>query len=73
MIKTPVRGMRDIMPKNLRLREYLLGIIEQTAKNAGMTAIGVAWGFRGRQELVSSGADYIADDPFSLEEYLLKG
>ena len=45
----------------------------QTAKNAGMTAIGVAWGFRGRQELVSSGADYIADDPFSLEEYLLKG
>ena len=39
MIKTPVRGMRDIMPKNLRLREYLLGIIEQTAKNAGYQKI----------------------------------
>ena len=39
MIKTPVRGMRDIMPKNLRLREYLLGIIEQTEKVAGYQKI----------------------------------
>ena len=43
----------------------------QTARNAGMAAIGVAWGFRGRQELEDSGADFIAEDPLQLEEYLL--
>ena len=43
----------------------------QTAKNAGMTAVGVAWGFRGRQELEESGADFIAEDPLQLQEYLL--
>ena len=43
----------------------------RTAKNAGMTAGGVAWGFRGRQELQESGADFIAEDPLQLEEFLL--
>jgi|GEM_PF-4451824 len=43
----------------------------QTAKNAGMTAVGVSWGFRGRKELEESGADFIADDPLELEEFLL--
>ena len=43
----------------------------RTAKNAGMTAVGVAWGFRGRQELQESGADFIAEDPLQLEEFLL--
>lgn len=35
----------------------------QTAKNAGLTAIGVLWGFRGREELENSGADYIVQSP----------
>ncbi len=34
-----------------------------TAKNAGMTSVGVLWGFRGRRELVRAGADYIAETP----------
>lgn len=34
-----------------------------TAKNAGMTSVGVLWGFRTREELVRAGADYIAETP----------
>lgn len=35
----------------------------QTAKNAGITAVGVSWGFRPVSELRESGADFIADRP----------
>ena len=35
----------------------------QTAKNAGMIAIGVLWGFRDEEELVSNGADFIVSHP----------
>lgn len=38
------------------------GIDIQTARAAGVHAIGVSWGFRDRQELVESGAEYIADN-----------
>ncbi|MCH5210586.1 MAG: HAD family hydrolase [Oscillospiraceae bacterium] len=34
-----------------------------TAKNAGMTSVGVLWGFRTQTELVQAGADYIAPVP----------
>lgn len=33
-----------------------------TAKNAGLPACGVLWGFRGREELVAAGADYLAEN-----------
>lgn len=33
-----------------------------TAHNAGVKVCGVEWGFRGRQELLSAGADFIAKD-----------
>ena len=33
----------------------------QTGKNAGMYTVGVLWGFRGREELVSNGADIIVE------------
>ena len=33
-----------------------------TAENAGVDMIGVLWGFRGKEELVSTGAKYIAAD-----------
>lgn len=33
----------------------------QTAHNAGITAVGVSWGFRPRAELEENRADYIAD------------
>lgn len=35
----------------------------QTAKNAGMIAIGAAWGYSGREALEKAGADYIFDTP----------
>ncbi len=35
----------------------------QTAKNAGMVAIGAAWGYSSREELEKAGADYIFDTP----------
>lgn len=35
----------------------------QTAKNAGFHSVGVLWGFRKREELVESGANYIVNDP----------
>lgn len=38
------------------------GIDIQTARAAGVHAIGVSWGFRDRQELIESGAEYIADN-----------
>ncbi len=35
----------------------------KTAKNANMKAIGVSWGFRGVEELIKNGADYIVKTP----------
>jgi len=34
-----------------------------TAKNAGMVAVGVSWGFRTPEELLENGADFIIDRP----------
>lgn len=41
-----------------------------TAKNANMIAVGVSWGFRGREELESAGADIVIDHPSELKEVL---
>ncbi len=38
----------------------------QTAKNAGITCIGVTWGFRTREVLRKEGADYLIDTPKEL-------
>ena len=32
-----------------------------TGKNAGMVTVGCAWGYRGRENLVAAGADYVID------------
>lgn len=42
-----------------------------TAKNAEMTACGVAWGFRTREELLKSGADFIAEKAEDILEIVL--
>lgn len=38
----------------------------QTAKNAGLTSVGVTWGFRDRALLEREGAQYIIDSPAQL-------
>lgn len=35
----------------------------QTAKNAGLYAVGVTWGFRSREVLTENGADVLVDSP----------
>lgn len=39
------------------------GVDMATAKAAGMTAVGVLWGFRGADELKANGADALAAEP----------
>jgi phosphoglycolate phosphatase len=42
----------------------------QTAKNAGMVAIGVLWGFRDEKELRENGADFIVKDANELYQII---
>lgn len=44
----------------------------QCGHNAGLRVTGVSWGFRGRAELESEGADFIADTPAQLVDIVLK-
>ncbi|HWQ89826.1 MAG TPA: HAD family hydrolase [Desulfitobacteriaceae bacterium] len=41
-----------------------------TANSAGMYAVGVSWGFRSRDELLSSGARHLLDHPLDLMQIL---
>ncbi|MDD3265918.1 MAG: HAD family hydrolase [Burkholderiales bacterium] len=40
----------------------------QAAKNAGVYAVGVNWGFRGKEELLRNGADIVIDTPGELQK-----
>ena len=42
-----------------------------TAKNAGVSSIGVTYGFRGREELAAAGADFLADSAEACGQILL--
>lgn len=42
----------------------------QTAKNASMQAVGVSWGFRGVEELIENGADFIVKTPKDILDLL---
>lgn len=39
-----------------------------TAKNAGISVVGAAWGYRGRRLLEEKGADLVIDTPFEILE-----
>jgi len=41
------------------------------ANNAGMYAVGVTWGFRAEEELISNGANFIVHHPFELKELIM--
>ena len=47
------------------------GVDIQTGKAAGMLTIGVAWGFRGREELLESQADIIINTPMELLQHVV--
>lgn len=42
----------------------------ETAQNCAVPGIGVLWGFRGKEELIAAGADFVADSPKTLEKIL---
>ena len=46
------------------------GVDVQTAKNADMDFIGVAWGFWGKERLIESGAEVIVDTPAEMAEII---
>ena len=48
------------------------GVDMATGKSAGMTSIGVLWGFRGREELLEQGADGLARTARELGELILE-
>ena len=41
-----------------------------TAKNAGIPCIAVTWGFRDRDMLILNGADFIAESPLEIFDYI---
>ncbi|PID29025.1 MAG: hypothetical protein CSB55_02860 [Candidatus Cloacimonadota bacterium] len=43
-----------------------------TARNYGAKSIGVSWGFRGREELENTGADFIAEKPEDILDFIKK-
>ena len=44
----------------------------QTAENAGLSCIGVTWGFRDEEELKNAGARFIVDAPDEILHIVLK-
>jgi len=45
----------------------------ETANKAGMCGVGALWGFRTKEELISSGARYVLDHPMDLFRILHEG
>ena len=43
----------------------------ETARNAGMRAIAVTWGFHDRERLITAGADVMVDTPAELAAMFL--
>ena len=46
------------------------GVDMETAKNAGFTPLGVLWGFRTKDELLKAGAEYIAQAPLDILNFI---
>ena len=63
-----VRGGRQDAP----LKPDPTVLLQMAAGMAGMTAVGVAWGFRGAAEVQAAGADRVAADAEELAHILLR-
>jgi phosphoglycolate phosphatase len=67
-VKPDPRSVNDMISKLGIPREEILYVGDthtdmMTAKNAGLTSVGVLWGFRTANELVESGASYLVAKP----------
>lgn len=77
MLKPSSQGVELIMESMGTQREECIFIGDssvdiKTGKNSGIFTIGVDWGFRGRQELVESGADLVVSETFEILDYIEK-
>lgn len=63
-------GNKYSIPMNETLYIGDHGIDMVTGKNAGATSCGVTWGFHTKEELLSSGADIIAEHPNDITEFI---
>lgn len=72
----PIGAINIAKALNISCEEiYFVGdtmVDMQTAKNAGMIAIGVLWGFRDEKELNEHGADYLVSHPLEILEIIKK-
>ena len=59
-----MESMHISVPQTLYVGDSDVDVL--TAHNAGVVSVGVAWGFRGAEELRSAGADHIIDSPSQL-------
>jgi len=71
-ISTRKEIARDIPAKNQILYVGDTAVDMETAQNAGITKIGVLWGFRTKKELKQAHADYIIAQPQNLWHILSK-
>jgi phosphoglycolate phosphatase len=74
-IKPDPNGVLEILDIFGLPREEVLyvgdtGTDMQTAKAAGLKAIGALWGFRGKDELIENSADVLAESPLDILKYL---
>ncbi|OXS27827.1 MAG: phosphoglycolate phosphatase [Desulfovibrio sp. MES5] len=59
-----MESMRISVPQTLYVGDSDVDVL--TAHNASVVSVGVAWGFRGAEELRRAGADHIIDSPSQL-------
>ncbi len=68
------REVLDLLDPALRAEDCIMigdsDVDIMTGKYAGMTVIGVAWGYRGHEFLVENGADVVIDAPAELCEVI---
>ena len=67
--------VEDIITKSGVLKSEVLYVGDsdvdiETARNAGVTSVGVSWGLRGREELIAAKADVIIDYAHQLLDYV---
>ncbi|MBE6862040.1 MAG: HAD family hydrolase [Ruminococcus sp.] len=54
---------------------YMIGDSDvdiRTANNAGIASVGCLWGFRTEKELSDAGADYIAEKPSDIADFIIR-